>query len=199
MHHLSQCTIWICSEVSAATQQATSHGGITNSKPAACPGLQIHAAAAAIYLLPNTSKKLCLAPLSNGQGPVAFLRFSYISIVVMFFVIMRQCMIRKPTIASAKAASMTKARNRTAGLQHKQASQQTANARTEGQKEEGNKLLQDNKYDHMQHTCPHTLRAILPHLPCMQTSNISRLHLLRCGFKTHFKSAAEYNNTIASH
>lgn len=74
----------------------------------------------ASYLLPKTSMKLCLAPLSKGQAPVAFLRFSYISIVVMFLAIMRQCMIRKPTMASAKAASMTKARNRIAGLQHSQ-------------------------------------------------------------------------------
>jgi len=36
--------------------------------------------------------------------------------VVMFFAIMRQCIIKKPTIASAKAASMTNAKNNTAGL-----------------------------------------------------------------------------------
>jgi len=36
--------------------------------------------------------------------------------VVMFLAIMRQCMIKKPTIASAKAASMTNAKNSTAGL-----------------------------------------------------------------------------------
>lgn len=69
------------------------------------------------HLLPKTSRKLCLAPLSKGQAPVECRRFSYISIVVMFLAIMRQCITKKPTIANAKAASITKARNKIAGLQ----------------------------------------------------------------------------------
>ena len=77
----------------------------------------------AAHLLPKTSRKFCLAPLSNGQAPVELRRFSYISIVVMFLAIMRQCMTRNPTIASANAASITKARNKIAGLQHRQAHQ----------------------------------------------------------------------------